>query len=106
MDDLLGSKYIAGVATVVVTVAPDRTGERREKHLFPTYFSIEKDRRGRASPLVARVNYNKYTGTYEEGYVLGRATWKERAQEFEPVHEKHLPHWAVREIRKTEAKPF
>lgn len=106
MDDLLGSKHIAGVATVIVTVAPDRSNDRAAQHLFPTFFSIEKDRRGRASTLVARMNYNKYTGTYEDRYVLGRVTWKDRAQSWEPVPEKFLPPWAVRETRNQEDKPF
>jgi replicative DNA helicase len=106
MDDLLGSKHIAGVATVIVMVAPDRTGDRSQRHLFPTYFSVEKDRRGRASPLIARMNYNKYRGTYEDRYTLGRAVWKEKGQEFEPVPEKYLPHWATRESRNIGEKPF
>lgn len=106
MDDLLGSKHIAGVATVIVTVAPDRSGDRPQRHLFPTYFSIEKDRRGRASPLVARMLYDKYRGTYQDGYVLGRVKWGTSGQEFDPVPEKFLPHWAKRETRMTESKPF
>jgi replicative DNA helicase len=106
MDDLLGSKHIAGVATVIVTVAPDRTGDRPQRHLFPTYFSVEKDRRGRASPLIARMHYNKYTGTYQDTYVLGRAKWGASGQEFDPVPEKYLPAWAVRETRNQESKPF
>jgi replicative DNA helicase len=106
MDDLLGSKHIAGIATVIVTVAPDRTGDRPQRHLYPTYFSVEKDRRGRASSLVARMLYDKYRGTYQDSYVLGRVKWGSQGQEFDPVPEKFLPHWAVRETRRTESKPF
>jgi replicative DNA helicase len=105
MDDLMGSKHIAGVATVIVTVAPDREGGS-QRHLFPTFFSIEKDRRGRASTLVARMNYDKYRGTYQDQYTLGRVAWKERAQTFEPIPEKYLPAWAARETRNVENKPF
>lgn len=105
MDDLLGSKHIAGVATVIVTVAPDRAGGS-QRHLAPTFFSIEKDRRGRASTLVARMNYDKYRGTYQDQYTLGRVVWRDREQCFDPVPEKYLPHWAVRETRNLEGKPF
>jgi replicative DNA helicase len=105
MDDLLGSKHIAGVATVIVTVAPDREGGS-QRHLFPTFFSVEKDRRGRASTLVARMNYDKYRGTYQDQYTLGRVVWKDRGQAFEPVPEKYIPQWAKREVRNIEGKPF
>jgi replicative DNA helicase len=106
MDDLLGSKHIAGVATVIVTVAPDRTVDPPQKHLFPTFFSIEKDRRGRASTLIARVLYDKYRGVYQDRYTLGRVVYKDRQPAWEPINERYLPHWATRESRNTESKPF
>jgi replicative DNA helicase len=105
-DDIYGSKHIVGVATVVVMFAPDTTGDRSQPHLAPTYLMIDKDRRGRASPLVARMNYDVYRGRYQDQYTLGRQVWKEGKPDFEPLPERLLPRWAVRETRNVEGKPF
>lgn len=93
-EDLLGSKLIAGVATVIVMVARDYEGGVPASHLSPTFFLIDKDRRGRSSNLVARLLFNKRTGQYEPGYELGRIVWEERKQMWKRIEDKYRPHWA------------
>lgn len=107
-DDLLGSKIISGVATVIVMVARDWDSERPQPHLSPTFFAIDKDRRGRASPHVARIYFDTSTGRYQDTYTLGRARWpsKGRKQVWDPVPAQYVPEWMTRETRNKEARPF
>ncbi len=108
LDDLYGASRIKNDATGAVIVARDWDGDRNERHHSPTLFRVAKDRRGRASPLVARVTYDMSLSQYEKQYSLGRVGWDKdaRGQKWELMDGKYLPYWAANEARMTERDLF
>lgn len=90
IDDLHGCSNLSKVATQVVMFARDWDGDRPEPHLSPTFIKVAKDRKGRATGLIARTFYNLRSATYQEAYELGKL----RGQKFEPLPPELLPSWA------------
>jgi replicative DNA helicase len=106
MDDLHGSSSMQKVATGVVLLARDWDSPSPDKHLAPTLVQVTKDRRGRASPFVARVYYDTSTGRYQDGYRLGFMRWRDKKQQWEPSDPKKLPYWAKRDTALAKELPF
>lgn len=105
IDDLHGTSELSKVATGVVLVARDWEGEAPARYLSPTFLQVTKDRRGRASPYVARCFYNGRLGAYESGYELGRIGWVERKQTWQLTQ--YPPEWSrTRSNNTTQEQPF
>lgn len=105
-DDLHGSSNLSKPATGIVMLARDWEGARPKPHLSPTFIKVDKDRRGRESPFVARVYYDMSAGAYLPEYRLGVIKWKDRKQQWEPVVPRKLPYWAVNEVSRKKEMPF
>lgn len=95
-SDLHGHSDIVKKATGIVIIARDWNGHRPAPHLAPTFMKVDKDRRGRASPLVARIYYDMSVGKYQDDYTLGRIVWRDRKQQWEPLPPEQVPSWARR----------
>jgi replicative DNA helicase len=100
VSDLHGDSALSKVATGVVLLARDWDGDRPAPHLSPTFVQVAKDRRGRASSMVARVMFDTRCNQYEDTYTLGRLQWEQRRQIWVPVDPQHLPAWASNEARR------
>lgn len=90
IDDFHGSSDITKIATRVIIIAPARDHAPLKPYFAPTYISVAKDRLAGNSGLVALVNFDMRSNSYEKTYRLGRvsfdgATW-------EPITE--MPVWA------------
>lgn len=106
ISELHGSSELSKKGTHVMMLARAWDVEPRQPWLSPTFIQVPKDRRGRDTRLVACLNYDRRTNTYEPGYTLGRivadggvSTWKLLAPD-------QLPHWARRESRRGDGAPF
>jgi len=91
LRELAGSGNITRVATHVIALAP-APHDGKNWNLAPTYMQVLKDRMDGATPLVARVVFDKATGTYREQYELGRIVRKGHEESWEQIDT--LPHWA------------
>lgn len=98
-DELHGSSSIAKVATQIIMLARDWDAPVDERHLSATLVKIEKDRRGRENPYVARQYYDMSRGTYEPAYSLGRMSYENRRQVWEEIADREVPQWAKHEAR-------
>lgn len=105
-DDLHGSSNLSKPATGIIMVARDWQGGRPEPHLSPTFIKVDKDRRGRETPFVARMYYDMSAGVYLPDYRLGTIQWRDRQLQWEPVPPRKLPYWAVREVSRKKEMPF
>ncbi len=103
MGELAGSSHITRVATHVVALAP-APHPGKEWNLAPTFITVLKDRLEGATPLVARVVYDKSLGTYREAYELGRVTRKGNEEIWEQVDT--TPYWAHRVLHKQGELPI
>jgi hypothetical protein len=91
LGELAGSGNITRVATHVIALAP-APHDGKNWNLAPTYMQVLKDRMDGAVPLVARVVFDKSTGTYREQYELGRIVRKGHEETWEQIDT--LPYWA------------
>jgi len=91
LRELAGAANIVRIATHVIALAP-APHDGKNWNLAPTYMQVLKDRLDGAVPLVARVVFDKATGTYRDVYELGRITRKGNEETWEQIDT--LPHWA------------
>lgn len=89
--DLHGTSNLIKTVTQAVSLARADESVPNRPELSPTLVRILKDRKGRKSHLVAKVNYNRSTSMYEDTYSLGSVVHKEGWQEIEP---QYRPYWA------------
>ncbi len=94
LRDLHGTSNVVKIATHVVALAPAPRDKVGAWHLAPTFMTVLKDRLDGATPLVARVVFDKSTGTYREAYELGLVGHERNGEVWERVQE--LPWWAER----------
>ena len=95
LADLHGSSELSKIATQVVLIARDWKSEPTSENLSPTLFHVIKDRRGRHTALLARINYNRAKARYETRYELGVPGWeKGKGSCWVPVAYSRIPHWA------------
>lgn len=99
LDDLHGSSNLSKVSTGSVIFARDWEGSRDLPQLSPTFMYVPKDRRGRHSRFIARVNYDLSQGRYEKAYQLGKAEWKDRREDWRELDANQIPYWAKNEAR-------
>jgi ABC-type enterochelin transport system ATPase subunit len=97
MGELAGSSHITRVATHAVALAP-APHNGKDWNLAPTFMTVLKDRLDGATPLVARIVFDKTLGTYREAYELGRVSRKGNEESWEQIET--LPYWAHRALRK------
>jgi hypothetical protein len=97
LGELAGSSNVTRIATHVVALAP-APHNGKDWNLAPTFMAVLKDRNDGAVPLVARVIFDKTTGTYREAYELGRVSRKGNEESWEQIDT--LPWWARRALRK------
>lgn len=99
LDDFHGSSSLSKVSTGSVIFARDWDGPRASPELSPTFMYVPKDRRGRHSRMIARVNYDMSKGRYEKAYQIGQAEWKDRKEEWRELPADRMPYWAKNEAR-------
>ena len=90
--DLHGTSNLIKTVTQAVSLARADEGVPGRPELSPTLVRILKDRKGRKSHLVAKVNYNRSTSLYEETYELGRVS----KEGWQPIEPQYKPYWAKR----------
>jgi len=100
LEDLHGSSSLYKVCTGAVLFARDWDHEPPSPELSPTYLWIPKDRRGRSSRSIARINYNVAEGRYEKSYELGRSELDGRKETWKRIDYEKLPYWAKSEARR------
>lgn len=94
LDDLHGSSNLYKVATQVIVVGRDWEAEPSAPHKSVTLIGIEKDRKGRKTPYIARTEYDLSRGVYDRNYLLGRIKSDNKKAAWEEVERKFYPYWA------------
>ncbi len=98
-EDLHGDSNVYKKGTQLVMFGRDWNGQRPKPHLSPTLVQVQKDRKGRASPYIARVMFDLSESRYEGVYELGRVQWENRKQQWKAIDQEELPYWAAHEAR-------
>lgn len=94
LREILGTGNVTKIATRVVALAPAPRVKASAWHLAPTYMQVLKDRIDGGSQLVARVVFDKSTGTYRDSYELGIAVREGNTEEWVRIEDR--PWWARR----------
>lgn len=94
LREILGTGNVTKIATRVVALAPAPRAKAGAWHLAPTYMQVLKDRLDGASQLVAKVVFDKSTGTYRDSYELGIAVREGNSEDWVRIEDR--PWWARR----------
>lgn len=92
-EDFHGTSDLVKIATKAVLLARADHVDTGSSHVVGTFIRADKDRRAGRSNLIALAGYNLRTGTYEDGYRLGRLSIA--GDDWQPL-EGDLPTWATR----------
>lgn len=96
IEDIHGASSLTKVATQVVLLARDWDATKPAAHLSVTLAHIPKDRKGRATSMVAKMYFDTSCSRYMNKYGLGRLTYSqdERRTIWQELNQSQLPHWA------------
>jgi archaellum biogenesis ATPase FlaH len=100
-EDFYGSSNIPKIASMAITISPDRDGIDFAKDLYPTFIRICKCRTGVSPSLAIRCNFNLHKREYEENYTLHRVNGVGEVQA-DSIPSLQLPRWAKRPVEITE----
>jgi replicative DNA helicase len=91
LDDFYGTSNKVKQVKTAIVVSPDYKNYMYEYGLFPTFFSVLKNRVGGQSNIVASCTFNSNKNTYSDKYDLLKV--KNYGEEVEELE--HIPKWAI-----------
>jgi replicative DNA helicase len=92
-EDFYGSSNITKIASMAITISPDREGIDFSQEIYPTFIRICKCRTGISPSLAIRCNFNLNSREYDEKYTLHRVNGVGEVQD-ESLSVNQMPMWA------------
>lgn len=92
-EDFYGSSNIPKIASMAITIAPDKENFNLSEGIYPTFFRIVKSRTGISSNFAIKCDFHSRTRMYSDKYDLYRVN-NFNAVDSEPLTEYEKPEWA------------
>lgn len=93
IEEIHGSSDVSKIATKIIATAPAKDQERREPHVFPTYFRVLKNRTdGSRCYYTALSGFDARRNTYSKDFILGELSSDDTG--FKRIEGHEYPSWA------------